>query len=124
MLPRCVVSGLAATLAACCGESTRPIAATPELPLQTAVLAPQAPVVDLVGRLHVGADVAALAEALPMASVHGDVMVLHGTIRDGVGAAEVVACLRADAAPYAAPDDGDGPDVDNADRVSCRRWPA
>ena len=111
MLSRCFVSGLTATLIACGGGRSLPVPATPELPLQTAVLAPQAPVVDLDGRLHVGADVAAPAEDLPAVAVHGDAIVSHGTIHDGVGAAEVVAYLQADAVPYGAPDDADGSDV-------------
>ena len=108
---RCLVAGLTATLIACGGQSTLPVAETPEIPLQTAVLAPQAPVVDLDRRLHVGADVASLAEDLPIVAVHGDTSISHGTIRDGVGAAEVIAYLRADAVSYAAPDNGDGSDV-------------
>jgi len=111
MLSRCFVTGLTATLVACGGESTLPVRETPELPLQTAVLAPQAPVVELDGRLHVGADVAAPAEDLPIVAGHGDASVSHGTIRDGVGAAEVIAYLRADAVSYSTPDDGDGSDV-------------
>ena len=91
------VIGLTAMLVACGGESTLPVPAAPGLPLQTAVLAPQAPVVELDGRLHVGADVAAPAEDLPIVAVQGDANVSHGTIRDGVGAAETVAYLRADA---------------------------
>ena len=112
MLSRCVVTGLTATLIGCSGQRTPPVATIPELPLQTAVAAPQAPVVDLDGRLHVGADVVPLAEALRVVTVHADASVSHGTIRDGVGAAEVIAYLRADTASYGAPDDGDGSDVE------------
>ncbi len=111
-LSRCVVIGFAATLAACGGRGVLPVTATPELPLQTAMLASQAPVVDLDGRLHVGADVTPLAEDLPMVAVHGNASVSHGTIRDGVGAAELIAYLRADAISYGVPDDGDGADVE------------
>ncbi|MYD93285.1 MAG: hypothetical protein F4Y02_06265 [Chloroflexi bacterium] len=111
ILSRYIVTGLTTTLIACGGQQTRPGTATPELPLQTAVLAPQAPVVDLDGRLHVGADVASLAGDLPIVAVHGDTSVAHGTIRDRVGAEEVIAYLQADAASYAAPNDGDGSEV-------------
>ena len=111
MLSRCLVTGLTATLTACGGDRTLTVPAAPELPLQTAVLAAQAPVVDLDGRLHVGADVASPAEELPIAAVHGNAVVAHGTIRDGVDAAELVAYLRADAVSYTIPDDGGGPDV-------------
>ena len=109
-LSGCVVTVLSATLVACGGQETRPVEATSGIPLQTAVLAPQAPVVDLDGRLHVGADVASLAGALPAFTVHGEVRVSHGTIRDGVGAAEVIAYLQADAVSYADPDGAGGPD--------------
>ena len=111
MLSRCVAVGLTATLMACGGDGPLPVRETPQLPLQSAVLAPQAPVVDLDGRLHVGADVASLAEELPTVAVHGNASVSQGTIRDGVGAAEVIAYLQADAVSYGAPDDGDGSDV-------------
>ena len=111
MLSRCAVTGLAVTLIACGGQRTLPVTAPAGLPLQTAVLAPQAPVVDLDGRLHVGGDVASLAEDLPIVAVHGDTSVSHGTIRDGVSAAEVIAYLQADGASYAAPDSGNGSDV-------------
>ncbi len=111
MLSRCLATALAVTLTACAGESTPAVRATPELPLQTPLLAPQAPVVDLDGRLHVGADVAAPSEGLPQVAAHGGATVSHGTVRDGVGAAEVIAYLLADAASYASLDDGDGTDV-------------
>ena len=111
MLLRCFMTALTATLIACGGESTAPVRTTPELPLQTAVHARQAPVVDLDDRLHVGADIAAPTEGLPIVAVHEDASVSHGTIRDGVGAAEVIAYLQADAVPYGAPDGGDGSDV-------------
>ena len=111
MLSRCLVTGLTTTLIACGGDRTLTVPPAPAPPLQTAALAPQAPVVDLGGRWHVGADAASLAEELPVAAVHGDASVSHGTIRDGVDAAEVAAYLQADAVSYATPDDGDGPDV-------------
>ena len=112
MLSRFVTIGLAATLVACGGQGPLPVTATPELPLQTAVHAPQAPAVDLDGRLHVGAAVAAPAGTLPIVAVHGGASVSHGTFRDGVRAAELVSYLRADAVSYGAPDDEDGSDVE------------
>ena len=102
---------LAATLAACGGESDPPVAEPRGLPLQTAVHARQAPVVELDGRLHVGTDVAAPAGDLPIVAVHGDASVSHGTIRDGVGTAETNAYLRADAASYGSPDGAEDSDV-------------
>ena len=106
------MTGLAATLVACGGQEPLQVTATPELPFQTAVHAPQAPVVDLDGRLNVGADVAAPAGTLPIVAVHGNASVSHGTNRDGVGATEVIAYLQADAVSYAAPDYGDGSEVE------------
>ena len=73
--------------------------------MQTAVHAHQAPLVDLGDRLHVGADVATADDDLPVVAVHGSADVSHGTVRDGIGAAEIVAYLRADAASYLYPDD-------------------
>ena len=102
---------LAATLAACGGENHPPVAGLPGPPLQTAVHAHQAPVVELDGRLHVGTDVAAPAGGLPIVAVHGDASVSHGTIRDGVGAAETIAYLRADAASYGSPAGADESDA-------------
>ena len=61
--------------------------------------------------LDVGADVAAPTENLPIVAVHGDASVSHGTIRDGVVAAQVIAYLQADAVSYDVPDDGDASDV-------------
>ena len=58
---RCFLTGLAAALIVCGGENSPPVAEAPQLPLQTALHAHQAPVVDLDGRLHVRADVAAPA---------------------------------------------------------------
>lgn len=111
MSPRFFAIGLVAMLAACGGGSTPPVGEAPELLLQTAVLAPQAPGVDLDDRLHVGADVAAPAGKLPVVAVHGNASVSHGTIRDGVGAAEVIAYLQADAFSYGAGDDEDNSDA-------------
>ena len=97
--------GLVPLLASCGGETIREAVGDRGLPLQTALHAHQAPLVDLGDRLHVGADVAAADGDLPVVAVHGSVDVSHGTVRDGIGAAEIVAYLRADAASYLAPDD-------------------
>ena len=108
---RCLAGGLTATLIACGGESTDPVGERPGLPLQTALDAQQAPAVVLDGKLHVGADVASSSGSLPVAASHGDAKVFHGTVRDGVGAAEVIAYLQADAVSYGATDGADGSDV-------------
>ena len=102
--------GLTASLIAC-GEGAPPVREAPGLPLQTALLARQAPLINLDGQLHVGADVAAPAGVLSVVGVHGDASVSHGPIRDGVGAAEVIAYLQADAVSYDTPVDGDDADV-------------
>ena len=68
----------------------------PELPLQTPLQAGQAPVVPLESSLHVGADVGPPAGALAQAALHGDVRISHGSVQDGVGAAELIAYLEAD----------------------------
>ena len=62
----CFLAGLAASLIACAGEGALPVREVPVLPLQTALLAHQAPLIDLDGQLHVGADVAAPSAALPV----------------------------------------------------------
>ena len=98
--------GLVPLLASCGGETIREAVGDRGLPLQTALHAHQAPLVDLGDRLHVGADVAAADGDLPVVAVHGSVDVSHGTVRDGIGVAEIVAYLRADAASYLSPDDG------------------
>lgn len=107
----CLVGGLTATLIACSGENTDPVGERPGLPLQAALDAHQAPVVVLDGTLHVGADVAAPSGSLPAVTSHGDASVSHGTVRDGVGAAELIAYLQADAVSYGAMDGADGSDV-------------
>ena len=111
LLSRCFAAGLAATLSACGGGSSLPVAEAPRLPLQTALHAHQAPTVDLGRHLHVGADVAAPAGDLPNVAVHGDANVAHGTIRDGVGAAELTAYLQADALSYPVPDEPESTDT-------------
>ncbi len=89
--------GVALTLGACIHRSDD--ARSPEvpaLPLQTPLQAGQAPIVALGNTIHVGADVAPQADALPQAALHGDARVFHGSVQDGVGAAELIAYLEAD----------------------------
>ena len=43
--------------------------------------------------------------------MHGDAAISHGTIRDGVGAAEILAYLEADALTYGGADEAESPDV-------------
>ena len=89
----CLGSGLALTLAACLHQGDEAsVPAGPDLPLQ----AGQAPVVALGDTIHVGADVAPPADALTEAALHGDARVAHGSLQDGVGAAELIAYLEAD----------------------------
>ena len=102
-LRRGLVLGCAAMLTACAEETRAPAGDAPAVPLQAARLAQQAPIVTLDGRMHVGADVAAPAGGLPQVARHGEARVSHGSIADGIGAAEVTAYLRADAASYLDP---------------------
>ena len=111
LLSRWLAITLAATLTACGGGSNLPVAERPRLPLQTALHAHQTPIVDLDGSLHIGADVAALAGRLLTVASHGDTSISHGTIRDGVGAEEVIAYLQADAFSYRSPDNAEDKDV-------------
>ena len=62
--------------------------------------------------IHVGADVAAPADALQQAALHGETRVFHGSVQDGIGAAEVIAYLQADAASLQNPEEEDGMSVD------------
>ena len=68
----------------------------PDLPLQFAATASNAPVLYVGSSLHVGADVAPPANRLTPSAVHGDVRVSHGRVTDGIGADELVAYLSAD----------------------------
>ena len=95
--------GVAAMLTACAEDARVPAGDSSHVPLQTSGQARQAPIVNLDGHRHVGADVAAPADGLPQVARHGDTRVSHGSIADGVGAAEVIAYLRADAASYLDP---------------------
>ena len=101
ILPACLGLGLALTLAACLHQDDEvPASADPHLPLQEPEQAGQAPVVVLGDTIHVGADVAPPADALTQAAAHGDARVSHGTVQDGVGAAELIAYLEADTDSY------------------------
>ncbi len=85
------------SLAACAERmEDASVSGSPELPLQTPLQAGQAPVVPLESSLHVGADVGPPAGALAQAARHGDVRISHGSVQDGVGAAELIAYLEAD----------------------------
>ena len=110
LLPGYVAVALATTLTAC-GEGGIPQVAEPSrVPLQTFLSAHRAPVVHSDGNSHIGADVAAPVGRLRTVAAHGDVSVSHGTIDDGIEAAELIAYLRADALSYRSPDaeTGDG----------------
>ena len=108
----CLGAAAALTLAACTDrvtESTVPD--IPDLPLQTPLQADQAPIVPLQTTIHVGADVAASAGGLQQAALHGATAVFHGSVLDGIGADEVIAYLKADAASLQNPEE-DGAEVD------------
>ena len=103
--------GLTAALAACGEGGIRPVVEPPHLPPQSPIHVRQAPIIDLDGSLHIGADVAPPARALPNIAVHGDAGISRGTIGDGVGAAEMLAYLEADALTYGGADEAGSPDV-------------
>ena len=103
----CLGAAAALTLAACGDRAT-------DLPPQTPLQARQAPIVPLEKTIHVGADVAAPADALQQAALHGETRVSHGSVQDGIGAAEVIAYLQADAASFL---DVQDQDDDPASRV-------
>ena len=106
----CLGLSAALALAACVHRdddvSSRSI---PELPLQTPLQAGQAPIVLVGDTIHVGADVAPPADGLPEAALHGDARVSHGSVQDGVGAAELIAYLEADSSPPQTEDEGSTP---------------
>ena len=90
----CLGAAAALTLAACGDRATdMSVADIPDLPLQTPLHALQT-------TIHVGADVAAPADALQQAGLHGETRVFHGSVQDGIGADEVIAYLQADAASF------------------------
>ena len=102
--------GVALTLGACAHESDdTPSPEIPTLPLQTPLQAGQAPIVAIGDRVHVGADVAPPADALPQAALHGDARVAHGSVQDGVAAAELIAYLEADSSPPQTGEEGGMP---------------
>ena len=111
LLLRLFAVGLATALAACGDGGIDPIVESPHLPAQTPTHAHQAPIVDLDVSLHIGADVAPSAGVLPNTAMHGDAGISHGTIRDGVGAAEIIAYLEADALTYGNADEAETPDA-------------
>ena len=109
----CLGAAAALTLAACADRATdMSVPVIPDLPLQTPLQAHQAPIVPLQTTIHVGADVAAPADALQQAGLHGETRVFHGSVQDGIGAAEVIAYLEADAASLQDPEEEDGMSVD------------
>ena len=102
----CLGAAAALTLAACGDRATdMSVPDIPDLPLQTPLHALQT-------TIHVGADVAAPADALQQAALHGETRVFHGSVQDGIGADEVIAYLQADAASLQNPEEEDGMSVD------------
>ena len=102
----CLGAAAALTLAACGDRATdMSVADIPDLPLQTPLHALQT-------TIHVGADVAAPADALQQAALHGETRVSYGSVQDGIGADEVIAYLQADAASLQNPEEEDGMSVD------------
>ena len=106
-LPRmCFAMGAVLMLAACAASG--PDTSVPVFPgLPAPLQAHHAPIVDLNGMLHVGASVGAPARQLTLIARHGETGVSHGSVRDGVGAAEVIAYLRADASSPVSDDEDD-----------------
>ena len=86
----------ALVLTACGGGGDAPLVQYPALPLEEPVYASQAPIVDLEGNLHIGADVAPTDSRLPTVAKHGDTEIHYGQLQDGVGAAQIIAYLEAD----------------------------
>ena len=103
----CVGMGTALILAACAGGRNAPFLAYPDLPPQRPIHATQAPIVALDGILHVGADVAVPDDQVSPITTHGDTDLFYGLVQDGVGAAEVIAYLQADAVGYPSANGGD-----------------
>ena len=102
----CLGAAAALALAACADQDTETTGAdVSSLPLQTPQLAGQAPIVALEAVTHVGADVGAGADALTQVARHGDAQVSFGSVRDGIGAGELIAYLEADSLP---PESGGG----------------
>ena len=102
----CFWAAAALALAACADQDSEPAGAeVSSLPLQTPLLAGQAPLVPLEAAVHVGADVGAEANALTQVARHRDAQVSFGSVRDGIGAGELIAYLEADAASLLSPED-------------------
>ena len=78
------------------GGSTMPRrpAILPEIPLQTLAHAPQAPIIDFDGSLHVGAKVAPEINQLSITGARGEVSISSGYVRDGVGRDALVEFLK------------------------------
>ena len=78
------------------GGSTMPRrpAILPQIPLQTPVHAPQAPIVNLDGSLHVGAKVAPEINQLSITGARGEVSISSGSVRDGAGRDALVEFLK------------------------------
>ncbi len=81
---------LATILALGCGggggsSTPRRPAILPEIPLQTTSHAPQAPIVDFSGTLHVGSGVKPEINQLEKAGVRGEISISSGHVQDGVG---------------------------------------
>ena len=74
--------------------------------------------------IHVGADVAPPADALPGAAFHGDARVAHGSVQDGIGAAELIAYLEADSRPPQSGGEEDGMPADTIIEVPLLRFRA
>ena len=105
----CLAAAAALTLAACADrDSDMSPSDIPDLPLQTPLQAEQAPIVALGDTIHVGADVAPPADALTLAARHGNAGIAQGAVQDGVGGAELIAYLQADATLPEYGDDEDG----------------
>ena len=121
----CLGLGVALTLGACIHRSDDARSPeTPELPLQTPLHAGQAPIVAIGDTIHVGADVAPPADALPGAALHGDARVAHGSVQDGIGAAELIAYLEADSSPPQTGEEEDGMPADTIIEVPLLRFGA
>ena len=91
---------LALTLSGCGGSAASapdlalPAVDGPEDSLALNLYRTPAPIVDLGDILHVGADVAPPARGLVATGMHDEVAVSSGRVRDGVGAADVLAYLN------------------------------
>ena len=107
----CIGMGAVLMLTACgWGGGHAPFLEYPELPLQRPLHASQAPIVDLDGILHVGSAVAVPTDQVTPITHHGDTALFHGLVRDGVGGAEIIAYLQADAVAYLSADGEDNMD--------------